>query len=68
MKKFLGLLFFALLISNIGFTESRFGELTEIRDKKINKRKGRRLSLTSSNKFIHENLDKTTSGMAKKTI
>ena len=35
MKKFLGLLFFALLISNIGFAESRFGELTEMHDERM---------------------------------
>ena len=35
MKKFLGLLFFALLIANIGFAESRFGELTEMHDKRM---------------------------------
>jgi len=35
MKKFLGLLFFAILMSNIGFAESRFGELTEMRDERM---------------------------------
>jgi len=35
MKKFLGLLFFGLLISNIGFAESRFGELTEMHDERM---------------------------------
>jgi len=35
MKKFLGLLFFGLLISNIGIAESRFGELTEMHDERM---------------------------------
>ena len=35
MKKFLGLLFFVLLMSNSGFAESRFGELTEMRDERM---------------------------------
>ena len=35
MKKFLGLLFFVLLMSNSGFAESRFGELTEMHDERM---------------------------------